>query len=80
MTVTFSKSGRFLFAGYEDYQCRAWDIFAGKGQGPLCAFGGHENRISSIAVNPAGDAILSGSWDTFLRVRKDKDNTAIKCT
>lgn len=24
--------------------------------------------MSSVAVNPAGDAVLTGSWDTLLRV------------
>ena len=29
---------------------------------------GHENRVSSVGVNAEGNALLTGSWDTLLRV------------
>lgn len=67
-SVSFSKSGRFLFAGYEDNSIRAWDVTADPAQGCKIVLGGHEGRISTVSVNPAGDAVLSGSWDTLLRV------------
>ena len=28
-SLTFSRSGRVLFAGYEDYNCNAWDVLHG---------------------------------------------------
>lgn len=67
-SVTFSKSGRLLFGGYEDHSVRGWDILA---DASSCAahLVGHENRVSSLAMNPQGDALLTGSWDTVLRVR-----------
>jgi WD40 repeat protein len=29
---------------------------------------GHEGRVSSVSISPDGQSLLSGSWDTFLRV------------
>lgn len=68
--VTFSKSGRLLFGGYEDFTIRGWDILEDPTSATSCRAHllGHENRVSSIAINPSGDALLSGSWDTRLRV------------
>jgi guanine nucleotide-binding protein G(I)/G(S)/G(T) subunit beta-1 len=69
-SVAFSKSGRLLFGGYEDHSVRAWDILADPAGSSSCAahLVGHENRVSSLAINPQGDALLTGSWDTVLRV------------
>jgi len=67
-SVAFSRSGRILFAGYEDYNCYAWDTL---GSGENCAFQlpqPHDNRVSCLGVNPMGDALCTGSWDTFLKV------------
>lgn len=30
---------------------------------------GHEARVSSLSMSPSGECLLSGSWDTYLRVR-----------
>lgn len=66
-SVSFSNSGRLLFGGYDDYSVRAWDtLSAGE-----CAFQlptPHENRVSCVGVNPKGDALCTGSWDTFLKI------------
>lgn len=68
-SVSFSSSGRFLFAGYEDNHVRAWDVTADPAKGCMQLGGvGHEGRVSTVAVNPTGDALLTGSWDTFLRI------------
>lgn len=67
-SVSFSHSGRFLFAGYEDYNCRCWDILQPKNVPPAAILGGHENRVSVVSVNRSGDAILTASWDTFIKI------------
>lgn len=67
-SVSFSHSGRFLFAGYEDNFLRCWDVAADPSRGCALQLGGHEGRVSSVAVNPLGDAVLTGSWDTLLRI------------
>jgi guanine nucleotide-binding protein G(I)/G(S)/G(T) subunit beta-1 len=64
--VGFSKSGRILFAGYDDSKCRGWDIL--KSAQPFCVLSDHETRVSSLAVNPSGDSLVTGSWDSTLKV------------
>lgn len=62
----FSKSGRILFAGYDDSKCRGWDIL--KCSQPFCVLSDHEMRVSSLAVNPAGDSLCTGSWDSSVKI------------
>jgi guanine nucleotide-binding protein G(I)/G(S)/G(T) subunit beta-1 len=64
-SISFSKSGRLLFGGYDDSCCYAWDVQNGK---LAQALSGHENRVSSVAVNKDGSALATGSWDTLLKV------------
>jgi len=64
-SVAFSKSGRLLMAGYEDYNCNVWDAMRSEGVGVLAA---HENRVSCLGVTEDGMALCTGSWDSFLRI------------
>ena len=64
-SVAFSTSGRFLFAGYDDFNCYAWDTLKGTHIGTLT---GHDNRVSSIGVSSDGMALCTGSWDSFLKI------------
>ena len=75
-SVSFSKSGRLLFAGYDDCQCRVWDTLSSSGNHlwelvdervqPNAS--AHEDRISCLDVNPNGDALCTGSWDSVLKI------------
>lgn len=67
-SVTLGKSGRLIFAGYDDYNVHAWDTLS---SGDTHAFqlpSPHENRVSCLGINPAGDALCTGSWDTHLKI------------
>eukprot|EP00123_Amoebidium_parasiticum_P008776 comp19018_c0_seq3/m.21400 comp19018_c0_seq3/g.21400 ORF comp19018_c0_seq3/g.21400 comp19018_c0_seq3/m.21400 type:complete len:344 (-) comp19018_c0_seq3:219-1250(-) len=64
-SVGFSKSGRLLFAGYDDFNCNVWDTLKGTRSGTLS---GHENRVSCLGVSVDGMALCTGSWDSFLKV------------
>jgi len=64
-SVAFSKSGRLLFAGYDDFNCYTWDTQYGN-LGETLA--GHDNRVSCLGVTDDGKALCTGSWDTLLRV------------
>lgn len=67
-SVAFSRAGRLLFAGYDDYNTYAWDTL---GSGKTAAFQlqqPHDNRVSCLGVNPKGDALCTGSWDTLLKI------------
>ena len=66
-SVGFSRSGRLLFAGYDDYNCMAWDTL-GNNSKSVFTLSGHENRVSCLGVSPDGAALCTGSWDTLLKV------------
>ena len=64
-SVAHSSSGRFLFAGYDDFNCYVWDTLIGKQVGCLA---GHDNRVSCLGVCKDGMALCTGSWDSFLKL------------
>jgi guanine nucleotide-binding protein G(I)/G(S)/G(T) subunit beta-1 len=64
-SVAMSKSGKYLFAGYDDFNCHVWDTITGEDCEILH---GHENRVSCIGVSKDGKALATGSWDTVLKV------------
>jgi len=63
-SVAFSISGRFLFAGYDDFNCYVWDTLTGK---QVAVLAGHDNRVSCLGVSSDGQALCTGSWDSFLK-------------
>lgn len=66
-SVAFSKSGRLMFAGYDDYNCLGWDVL-GSTDKHVYQLQGHENRVSCLGVSPDGAALCTGSWDTMLKI------------
>jgi len=64
-SISFSKSGRFLFAAYDDKKVCVWDTLKGK---KLQDLNDHENRVSCLAVSPNGMALCTGSWDRTLKI------------
>lgn len=66
-SVAFSKSGRLMFGGYDNFNCYAWDTLADS-QSPQMLPTPHENRVSCLGVNAKGDALCTGSWDTNLKI------------
>jgi guanine nucleotide-binding protein G(I)/G(S)/G(T) subunit beta-1 len=64
-SVAFSTSGQMMFAGYDDYNCYVWDTQLGVN---VASLAGHENRVSCLGVSPDGRALVTGSWDTFLKI------------
>ncbi|KAL1852960.1 G protein subunit beta [Paecilomyces lecythidis] len=64
-SVAFSVSGRLLFAGYDDFECKVWDVLRGEKVGSLS---GHENRVSCLGVSNDGISLCTGSWDSFLKI------------
>ena len=71
-SVSASKSGRLLFAGYpgreaDSQQCIAWDTVTGTVAATLA---GHDNDVAAVAVAPDGMSVCTGSWDTLVRVRQ----------
>ena len=63
--VDFSKSGRYLFAGYdEDPFCLVWDTATCERHTALQ----HDTRASCLQVSPDGNALATGCWDRILRI------------
>lgn len=62
-SVDPTKSGRIIFAGYDDYSCNGWDTLTAEKPHQLM---GHENRVSCLGVQHDGGAVATGSWDTQL--------------
>lgn len=77
-SVAFSVSGRLLFAGYDDFECKVsslmrcpttangmqvWDVLRGDKVGSLS---GHENRVSCLGVSNDGISLCTGSWDSLV--------------
>lgn len=64
-SVAFSRTGKMLFAGYDDYNCYVWDTQLGTLVDQLI---GHDNRVSCLGVTEDGKALATGSWDTLLKI------------
>jgi guanine nucleotide-binding protein G(I)/G(S)/G(T) subunit beta-1 len=68
--VAFSKSGKFVYAGYDDYACHSWDtVLGGLADLHNDDVPRHENRVSCLGVSRDGKALCTGSWDTLLKAR-----------
>jgi len=64
-SVAFSRTGKLLFAGYDDYNCYLWDTQKANLVEQLL---GHDNRVSCLGVTNDGKALCTGSWDTLLKI------------
>eukprot|EP00761_Pharyngomonas_kirbyi_P002924 gb/GECH01002928.1/.p1 GENE.gb/GECH01002928.1/~~gb/GECH01002928.1/.p1 ORF type:complete len:345 (+),score=78.98 gb/GECH01002928.1/:1-1035(+) len=64
-SIDFSKSGRILFAAYDDKKVILWDSIKGTECQKLTE---HDNRVSTLQVSPDGQALLTGSWDHNLKI------------
>eukprot|EP01117_Protostelium_nocturnum_P014603 TRINITY_DN556_c0_g1_i1.p1 TRINITY_DN556_c0_g1~~TRINITY_DN556_c0_g1_i1.p1 ORF type:complete len:348 (-),score=114.41 TRINITY_DN556_c0_g1_i1:453-1496(-) len=64
-SVAFSSSGRYLFAGYDDFFCNVWDSLKGE---RVFNLQGHDNRVSCLGVSSDGMALCTGSWDGLLKI------------
>lgn len=64
-SISFSKHGQYLFAGYDDYNCQAWDTLTSEKSQILS---GHENRVSCLGIPDSGECLCTGSWDTLLKI------------
>ena len=68
-SVAFSKSGRLLLGGYDDFNCNIWDSMRIERAGVIS---GHDNRVSCVGVTDDGMAACTGSWDGFLMIHYRK--------
>lgn len=64
-SLDFSKSGRVMFVGYNDYTLRAWDTLK---ETHLAMWIGHQDRLSHVQMSPDGMALCTSSWDGTLAI------------
>merc|ERR1712130_79751 len=64
-SVAFSKSGRLLFGGYDDYKAYAWDTLLGK---MVQKISGHTDRIAALSVAKNGSALATAGWDGNIKI------------
>ena len=64
-SLAFSKDGKRLLAGYDDYVARVFDMTTGKVVGQ---FTGHTASIWAAAFLADGKQAITGSWDRSLRL------------
>jgi guanine nucleotide-binding protein G(I)/G(S)/G(T) subunit beta-1 len=64
-SIAFSMSGRYLFAGYDDFTVNVWDTLKLTRNVSLQ---GHDNRVSCLGVSHDGMALATGSWDSVLKI------------
>jgi len=65
-SLSFSQSGRLLFAGHDDFTVYAWDVALGSLVSQLN--NPHDNRVSCLGVPRDGKALATGSWDMLLKI------------
>jgi guanine nucleotide-binding protein G(I)/G(S)/G(T) subunit beta-1 len=65
-SLAFSKTGRILFAGYDEASLYSWDTIVSNEW--IEHLTQHDFRISCLAVNPEGSALCTGSWDQLLKI------------
>lgn len=67
-SVSFSRSGRLIFGGQTDSNVLAWDVLSDKANPAYTLNQAHDQHVSCLGVNPNGDALCTGSWDTMLKL------------
>lgn len=67
-SISFSRSGRILFGGHADSNVLAWDVLSDKANPTFTLNQAHEQHVSCLGVNPKGDALCTGSWDSTLKI------------
>lgn len=87
-SVATSVSGRLLFAGYDDFECKvclaaltlAPSTYTNVSQvwdvtrgEKVGSLVGHENRVSCLGVSNDGISLCTGSWDSLVRFLVFKD-------
>ena len=70
MSLAASRSGRVIFAGYEDGMLRAWDCTShfNYEEALVQQHKQHLNRIVTLEMSPDGKRMISGSWDKGLKL------------
>lgn len=64
-SLSFSKTGKYFFAAYEDNTVIQWSTLK---MTPLSYLEEHEKRVSCVNVSPIGNCLATSSWDSTLKI------------
>lgn len=64
-SVYFSRSGRGIFASYDDSTMELWDALKAEKCGIYAA---GDDRVSCLRVSPNGNALATAGWDCEVRI------------
>ncbi|KAG2374755.1 hypothetical protein C9374_010499 [Naegleria lovaniensis] len=68
-SISFSKSGRLMYAAYDEKSIVVWDTLKGKIiQNLTNEQNGPDGRVACLAVSPDGNALCTASWDYNLQI------------
>ena len=67
--LAFGPDGK-LYSGGDDFALRIW------GDTPE-VLGSHKGKITSIAIDPSGEKVISASWDGTIRLWQDGGDTEL---
>lgn len=74
-SLSFSKSGRVIFAGQADGSIYGFDVLAqpkranNKYTSPSWTMSqAHERHVSCVSVSPSGEALCTSSWDGVIKI------------
>lgn len=68
-SISFSKSGRLMYAAYDEKSIVVWDTLKGKiVQNLSSEQNGPDGRVACLAVSPDGNALCTASWDFNLQI------------
>jgi guanine nucleotide-binding protein G(I)/G(S)/G(T) subunit beta-1 len=66
--VSFSRTGRLLFASYDEGDVKVWDTLTGQMIRGLGGHNKHDERVSCVSVSMDGQALCTASWDTVMKI------------
>lgn len=68
-SLAVSSSGRIIFCGHADGTVVAYDVLSQNTEVPCFVLSGaHDRHVSGLDVSPSGDGLVTGSWDSTLKV------------
>lgn len=66
--MSFSRSGRIIFAGHADGCVYAFDVLGGKVMPAYTLTAAHERNCSCVGVSPQGNALATAGWDGIIKI------------
>jgi flagellar hook assembly protein FlgD len=63
--VSFSRDGKTLASGNDDYTIKLWNVETGQ---EIRTLSGHNNNVTGVSFSPDGKTLVSGSFDYTIKL------------